>query len=386
MALHKNILEIIQVQNSCKGVMQELYNFDTRPNDTLRQSYKNAKIDEAIRLDILEYDSYDDVLSLSADTYEYYKTRLGHNNETTIHTIDDKLHKLTIELNYYNTRLASYETPEKEIRSITKLLNQIPSLLRYNFYTISSNSIFAFKNEPNFEIKMEKLTISKGEIEQLIEASQKIYSFLQENHAIFKSMKHQRINFLILKIKKSMVELEISFRLLYEEIKNFINKSIKDGAFIKKLQRLRELKAQNLLLQKTDIEEKIAHQKAISTPIRDKKIHPDDRIFDYIDTIESIITQRKIKLQDTKAQTPLSYDITKEESIQKVLYNYPKLHKAFLAQEDDLATFLSKSIEDSSKILGIFIRLLKNYFRAYEVDDSVFIVIDERKYVQVRKK
>lgn len=384
MALNKNIIDIIQVQNSCRGVIQELYNYETRPNDAMRESYKNAKIDDAIRLDIIEYDSFDDELSLASDTEEYYKTRLGQNSETTISSIDDKLSKLKTELSYYNKRVSSQESTDKEIRSISKILNKIPTLLRYNLYAISSNSIFAFKNEANYEIKMDKLEISKTEIKQLVEASSSVDKFLKEQQNFFKAMNNHRINSLILKINRNTLELEYSFRMLYEEIKKFINKSIKDGEFIKKLQRLRELKKQNLLFEKTDIQEKISQQKSIVTSVKDRKIHPDDRVFDYIDTIQEIITKRKIQLQDTKEQTELSYNIDEIIKIEKTLYNYPKLHEEFLSQDDDLATFLQKSSIDKSKLLGIFIRLLKNYFLKYEIDYENFVKIDERKYVIVK--
>ena len=384
MSLNKNITEIIKVQNSCRDVIQELYNYERRPNDVIRETYKNAKIDEAIRLDIIEYDSFDDELSLTSDTQEYYKTRLGQNSETTINSIDDKLAKLKTQLTYYNKRVNAQESTDKEIRFIYRILNQIPTLLRYNLYAISSNSIFAFKNEPNFEIKMDKLEISKKEIQQLVEALVSVDNFLKEQQNFFKSMNNHKINSLILKINRNSLELEYSFRMLYEDIKKFINKSIKDGIFIKKLQRLRELKQEGLLSEKTDIDERISKQKMVVTSLKDKKIHPDDRVFDYIDTIEKIIQQRKIQLQDTKEETELSYDIDEVVKIEKTLYNYTKLHKEFLNQDDDLATFLQKSSIDKFKLLGVFVRLLKNYFLNYEVDYDNFIEIDKRKYVIVK--
>ncbi|MEO1953713.1 MAG: hypothetical protein ABGW74_03310 [Campylobacterales bacterium] len=383
MALNKNIIDIIQTQNSCRDVIQELYTYETRPNDILRDTYKNAKIDDAIRLDIIEHDALEDELSLSSDTEEYYKTRLGQNDETTISSIDDKISKLKIQLNYYNKRVTAGEDAYKEVRAISKLLNQIPTILRYNLYTISSNSIFAFKNEPNFDIKMDKLELSKKEIQQLIQASISVDRFLKEQKNFFKSINNIRINHLILKINKNTLELEYSFRMLYEEIKKFINKSIKDGEFIKKLQKLRELKQQNQLFIKTDIQERVSKQKHIVSFVKERKIHPDDRVFEYIDTIQESIKKRQIELQDTKEETELSYDIDELEEIEKTLYNYPKLHKEFLAQDDDLATFLYKNGIDRAKLLGVFVRLLKHNFLEYEVGDD-FIEIDKRKYIIVK--
>jgi len=385
MALNRNIIDIIQVKNSCKHLIQELYNYEIRPNEAMRNSYKSAKIDDAIQLDIIEYDTIEDELSLSPDTEEYYKTRLGQNSDTSINSIDEKILKLKHELNYYNKRVTGKESIDKEIRSISKILNQLPGLLNHNLYAISSNSIFAFKNESNFEIKMDKLEISMTQIKQLIKASQNIDIFLQEQKIFFKSMNNRRINALILRIRKINFDLESSIRALYEDIKIFINKSIKDGEFIKKLQHLRELKTDNLLFLKTDIKEKFLSKKTLVELIKDKKIHPDDRLFEYIDTIEEIIKKRNIELQDTKEYKELTYNINEVVQIKKVLYNYPNLHKSFLAQNYDLATFLSKNSIVEPKLLGVFVRLLKNYFLKYEIDYENFVEIEKRRYVIVRR-
>jgi len=157
MTITKNITDIISIQNSCKDIVQELYTYESRANDVIRNNYKNAKIDDAIRFDIIEYDNYDDELALSSDTEDYYKTRLGQQDETNISFISDKLEKLKTLLQTYNIRKRNNENTDKNIKQIYKLLNQIPSLLRYNLQAISSNSIFAFKNEPNFDIKINEL-------------------------------------------------------------------------------------------------------------------------------------------------------------------------------------------------------------------------------------
>lgn len=251
----KNIIDIIDVQNSCKKVIQELYNHGSRPNDIIRATSKQAKIDKAIRLEIIEYDSFDDELSLSSDTEDYYKTRLGQNDETYIGLIGEKITKLNIQLNNYNIRVKNLESPDREIRNIYKILNQIPSLLRFNLHAISSSSIFAFKNEPNFDIKMSKLILCQNEINELIEASTTIDALLDEQYNFFKSMQNQKINSCVLKLRHHSASIENSFRRLYDDIKNFINQSIKDGEFIKKLQLLKQLKDENTLFDKSSIEQ-----------------------------------------------------------------------------------------------------------------------------------
>ena len=383
MAITKNIIEIINVQNSCKNIIQELYTYESRPNETIRSSNKYAKVDEAIRLEILEYDEFDDELSLSHDTQEYYKTRLGQSSETYIGLIGEKIQRLKTQLNNYNLRTKNLESTQKEIKNIYTLLNQIPSLLRYNLQTITSNSIFNFKSEPNFEIKMLNLKTCQDEILELIESSNSIDNFLKEEQNFFKSMDNKKIKSTIIKLKHNSSALEGSFTKLYDDIKNYINQSIKDGEFIKKLQLLKELKSEGKLFLNSNIEELSTQQTPIVTNVKEKRIHPDDRVHDYIETINRIIESRDIELKAKKDDSPISYDIEESVEIQKNLYNYQKLNREFLKQDKDLVTFLVQKEIETEKLLGVFIRLLKNFSSNYKIIDNKFTTIDNREFIKI---
>ena len=379
----KNIIKIIEVQNSCRKVIQELYNYESRPNEVIRAISRNAKIDEAIRLDIIEYDSFDDELSLSSDTEEYYKTRLGQNNETSIGLIGEKVSKLNRQLKNYDVRVKNLESPEKEIKAIYKILSSIPSLLRFNLHAISSSSIFAFKNEPNFEIKMSKLELCQNEISELIDSSKMVDALLDEQYNFLKSMQNRRISSCVLKLRHNSANIESSFSRLYEDIKNYINQSIKDGEFIKKLQILKQFKDENALGEKTDIEQLITTKNVIADDVKEKRIHPDDRIHDFIDTITKIIDSRELELKEIKEDKALLYDKAQKIEVQKKLYNYQKLNIEFLAQENDLVTFLRLNKIDKKRLLGVFIRLLKNYSHKYKIEKNSFISIGKRRYLEV---
>jgi len=385
MEINKNISDIIQVQHSCRNLLQELYDYDARPSDAIRERYKTSKIDDALYFNIIEYDEFNKLFSLSLDTEEYYKTRLGQNDETNIGFIDEKLSKLELQMHFYNTRVQNAEPVEKELQRIYKILSQIPSLLKYNLYAITSSSIFAFKSEPNFDIKMEKLEICESEIKQLIDASLRIDTFLKTNHQFFKSMKSAKINSIVLRLKKNSVELEKSFIKLFDDIKNFINQSIKDGVFIKKLQRLKELKDENRLLTETNIESLAKEKKVVCKTTKIKKIHPDDKILDYIDGIRAIIESRKIALNDTMKEERLEYDVDEVVEVERKLYNYQKLHSGFLAQDENLIAYLLSENIDKKRILGVFIRMLKNYSIHYDIDEEKFIQLNARKYIEVKR-
>lgn len=386
MTITKNITDIISIQNSCKDIIQELYTYESRANVLIRNSYKNAKIDDAIRFDIIEYDNYDDELTLSSDTEDYYKTRLGQQDETNISFISDKLEKLKTLLQTYNIRKRNNENTDKNIKQIYKLLNQIPSLLRYNLQAISSNSIFAFKNEPNFDIKMINLNICQDEITQLTDASSKVDLFIKEQKVFFKSINDKKMNSAILKLQKNSFNLESAFRRLFEDIKNFINQSIKDGEFIKKLKKLQELKIDGELYDKTNIEELVNIKQSISLSVKEKKLLRDDRLFDFIENIQDIISLRKLNIINTKKDAIIDYDIDKSTTLKRIIYNYPKLNKEFLAQDKNLITFLQSKDIEKIRLLGVFVRMIKNFTSNYNMENNDFIQIENRIYKIVLAK
>ena len=383
MTITKNIIDIITIQNSCKEIIQELYTYDSRSNETIRSNYKKAKIDDAIALDILEYDNYDDELTLSSDTKNYYRARLGQDDETNIGLVGDKLIKLKRVLQTYNIRTKNNEDVEKDLKTIYQILVQIAPLLNHNLQAISSNSLFAFKNEPNFDIKILNLNISKDEIAQLIEASKDVDDFLQTQHHFFKSMNDRKITSAILKLKHNSVKLESSFRTLFREIKNFINQTIKDGKFIQKIKKLKELKDDNTLFQKTNIEEHIKEITPLPKTVKEKRLHPDDKIHDYSEMMQKIIVKREIELKNIKISKEIDYDIQTTISVEKNLYDYPSLHKRFLAQEKDLISFLKINNIEDKRLLGVFVRMLKNYSSHYIIENDRFITIDNRIYAEV---
>ena len=386
MLINKNISDIIGIQNSCKELIQELYVYESRPNDLIRDSHKTSKLDEAIRFEIIEYDEFTQELSLSSDTLEYYEVRLGENTQTNIGLVGDKLSKLHKELGFYNKRVKNSEPVDKEIKVIYNLLTQIPSLLKHNLRAIATNSIFAFKSEPNFEIKMEKLKISKDEIAKLIEATYACDEFLKNQHNFFKAMDNYKINSVILRFKRESITLEKAFIKLFDDIKNFINQSIKDGELIKKLQKLKALKDEKKLMSSTNIEEISKKQKIISKSKKVKKIHPDDQILIYLDTIRKIIDFRELELEDSRVDSALKYDINEvSKPVERKLYNYQKLNESFLSQDEDLMSFLVNKNIDNQRLLGVFIRMLKNYSDKYEVDSKTYVKYNNREYVEVKR-
>lgn len=378
-----DITDIITVQNSCKEIIQELYTYDSRTDETIRTHYKQAKIDEAIHLEILEYDSYDDRLSLSSDTQNYYKARLGQNSETNIGQVAEKLQKLQRFLQIYNIRVKKNEEVEKDLKAIYQLLNQIVPLLNHNLQAISSNSIFSFKNEPNFDIKILNLNVSKEEIAQLIVASKSVDDFLQKEHHFFRSMNDRKITSVILKIKHNSVRLESSFGILFKEIKNFINQTLKDGEFIQKIKKLKELKDDNTLFDKTNIEEEIAKITPLPNTTKEKRLHPDDKMHDYTQMLQKIVKSRKIDIEVHKITKPIDYDIETTSTIKKRVYDYQKLHQKFLYQDSDLISFLQKQKIEDERLLGVFVRMLKNYSLNYVVDSDRFVSVGERVYAEV---
>ena len=123
----------------------------------------------------------------------------------------------------------------------------------------------------------------------------------------------------------------------------------------------------------------------ISKSVKVKKLHPDDQIYNYLGTLRKIISLREIALQDSRVDSDLKYDINEVSKVERKLYNYQKLNEAFLSQDEDLMTFLVNKNIDKNRLLGVFIRMLKNYSSKYAVESDKFVKYDNREYVEVKR-
>ena len=66
------------------------------------------------------------------------------------------------------------------------------------------------------------------------------------------------------------------------------------------------------------------------------------------------------------------------------MYNYPLLHKTFLAQDEvDLISFLHTQNIENRRILGVFVRMIKNYSKHYDIQENS-IMIENCNYLDVR--
>ena len=63
-------------------------------------------------------------------------------------------------------------------------------------------------------------------------------NFVKNQHHFFKAMHNDKINSVVLRFTRESINLQKAFIKLFDDIKNFINQSIKDGELIKKLQKL----------------------------------------------------------------------------------------------------------------------------------------------------
>jgi hypothetical protein len=146
------------------------------------------------------------------------------------------------------------------------------------------------------------------------------------------------------------------------------------------------LKNDGTLYIDTNIEECVKTKPHINQTIKEKRILRDDRVIDFIDEIQTIIKTRKIKIIDTKKDKEIDYDIDKKRVLKRILYNYLKLNHDFLLQDKDLITFLKLQNIEKAKLLGVFVRMIKNFSSKYNMDNDDFIKIENRIYKKVLAK
>merc|ERR1711879_594548 len=166
--------------------------------------------------------------------------------------IDDILEHLVFHISNVK-EIKDYEKTKNDIKKIRRYLKQIPVLILKNIIQLSHHIGLVYKTQEDFKSKINALEFHKTRVEKLINIKQKVEKilFLEEN--FFANSYDSEILQLQRDLKIKMHELSLSLISLQKEVIEYINRSIKKVSFWQKVIRLKELRDNFELKEKTDI-------------------------------------------------------------------------------------------------------------------------------------
>lgn len=352
----------------------------------------SSTIEALKELEIIDYDEFSGIISLEYQTENYFKfltNTLNSLNDVGIDEIEQKINSIKSNLRDIGIRNEDSKkqgngeisdfTTLKESRDIQKILRAFPSIIKKNFIVISEVGLYYYKTEQNIEVKIKRLEECKIQLNELSKALDKIQNFLNKEYSILsKILTNKRLlDFL----RQNIIDNRKTFIFTREEITTYLNKTLEDGEFLKKLSKLSLILRENQILHKTNIVNVVTSAKNITSKYKyQKKI--DFSLTNYAEELEKRIKAKKLNIEIVSEveKTPSSPINKNKNSIEKEIVNVEKLYHEYSKNyETNLIDFLYEKGLSVKKINYLFVVIVNKWFRNLIINKNK--VIQKDKYI-----
>ncbi len=365
--MDKNIKDILKSISSEKNrkLLQELYVYNEVTYNGFEYIQDGLNISDSVQKlkeqGVVDYDEYSGTLALEYQTDDYFKYLTDTSNDTNIEDIkrkqvfiNKKLEHIRQKKESAHVHLKTIENVKalKESKDIQKALRSIPSIINKNYIALNNNSLFAFKVEENLQIKINILEECKTQLKELATALDKIERFLKKLNKTFLEILPNPL--LLDKLRADIILYRKTILSARETTSYYLAKTLKDGDFIKKLNKISLLIKENQLAAKTNFYDVVDIAKCtIEKKNFSKKI--DIELGNYYETIDDRYTARVLKentkqvKKDEKVYTPVNKN--KPDRVLKMVKPsqlYEQFKKDILF--DNLIDFLYSKDLNSSNI------------------------------------
>jgi hypothetical protein len=359
----------------------------------------SSTIEALKELEIIDYDEFSGIISLEYQTENYFKfltNTLNSLNDVGIDEIEQKINSIKSNLRDIGIRNEDSKKQEnreisdfttlKESKDIQKTLRAFPSIIKKNFIIISEVGLYYYKTEQNIEVKIKRLEECRMQLNELSKALDKIQNFLNKEDAILSKILTNKklLDFL----RQNIIDNRKTFIFTREEITTYLNKTLEDGKFLKKLSKLSLILRENQILHKTNIVDVVTSSKNITSKYKyQKKI--DFALTNYIEELEKRIKAKKLNIEIvSEVQKLPSFPINKNKNgIEKEIVNVEKLYREYSKNyETNLIDFLYEKGLSVKKINYLFVVIVNKWFRNLTINKNKVVQKDNYIYPVVMNK
>lgn len=359
----------------------------------------SSTIEALKELEIIDYDEFSGIISLEYQTENYFKfltNTLNSLNDVGIDEIEQKINSIKSNLRDIGIRNEDSKkqgngeisdfTTLKESKDIQKTLRAFPSIIKKNFIVISEVGLYYYKTEQNIEVKIKRLEECKIQLNELSKALDKIQNFLNKEDSILsKILTNKRLlDFL----RQNIIDNRKTFIFTREEITTYLNKTLEDGEFLKKLSKLSLILRENQILHKTNIVDVVTSSKNVTSKYKyQKKI--DFTLTNYAEELEKRIKAKKLNIEVVSEveKIPSSPINKNKNDIEKEIVNVEKLYKEYSKNyEANLIDFLYGKGLSVKKINYLFVVIVNKWFRHLTINKNKVIQKDNYMYPVVMNK
>lgn len=344
----RNITELINRLYQEKRLIAEM--FQHRRSIDFTREDALALTDEA-RLSVLTgfgvLREEGNLLEIEDSYLQFFEEVLLANEEITGSAIADQLEVLKENIKFY---LMERDNPLRQIKYIKKVkrsLRSIAQLSARNLIDLKRNVNDTFKNEPNYNIKREKLEKYLKNIEEINRLINSTQELLDNENATFQYFApDEELTALIISVR---IELnEVSHAIIEQQsvIRDYLHRIDRQDRMIKKIRRLKMLKDQFLWKSATDLYERLDKKTDLFLdPLPPVGLRPSLSFLRQTDTGSEILADARKSIAKVihtvgKGPFPLTDDDLDVKPVMAQYVDIVRLAEDFFLSERDLFSFV----------------------------------------------
>lgn len=320
-----------------------------------------------------------DYLELDTQYLEFFENVLGVNEEINTSYINENIRSIRENIIYFlneKNEIRRYNY----LRFIKNTFKKIGLSTIRNVVDLRRNIDTTFKNEPNYRnkrTKLENLDRKRLDIKNLIEHTENLISDQEES--FFKSALDEELNFIIIQVKRDLIECSHNLIETEKQIIEFLNQIKYQSGVIEKLRKIKYLKDQFIIAVSTDIEE-VLDQRNLAV-FEKHPTYPVKLSTDFLSTDEALETIQRISARiKTKAEIkiPIAENISPDQlntHIQEeVMINLEEVKNNFMASGNNLFNFLINydflKVVSFAERVTLYCQLISQYENMLEITSN----------------
>lgn len=376
----QSIKELLNLLTRSKELLAEM--FEKRKSFAYKYDFALEFLDE----DVIEMLKTKGVLRQNGpylemdDQYmQFFEQVLEVNEEINISYINENIEQVRQHINYFlqetnENRKYSY------LKSIKSSLRKIGRITLRNIVDLNRNIENAFKSEPNYKIKIERLQNfdeKRRNIFTLIEQTELLIA--NDELTFFKSALDDELKYITTQLRIQLTEARHNLIETQKQIIEYLNQVKYQNSVVEKIKQIKYLKDQFELKAKTNFEQVLRSHNAVafeSKPIYHLKLSLDNLQTD--ESFQSILKVSKKQKTGKRAALPvadgISQDYLETQTEEEIFINLPAMKNGFSASGKNLYQFVMeynypREVPFEEKVT-VFCQLVSMYETEFEVSDD----------------
>lgn len=285
-----------------------------------------------------------DFLELEDVYVQFFEDVLDMNEEISVASVREYIDSLRENINYYLQETNEHRKFQYQ-GNVRKILRKIGLRTLKNVVDLKRNVDVAFKQEPNYKIKMARLTNLDDKRKGVKVLMQECEKMLDGEVVFFKMASDPEMQRTCMDVRNDFTEADHNLLEIEHQIIDYINQIEQQSALLKKIRKLKYLKDQLTWREDSNVERMLEDDNPVWMEKR-----PYNKVFLSLDMLrsneEAYAIIRKVagknnirRLSRTEAE-PIDAEFLTGETVDVTMVNTAEMWNAFKAQGNHLFAFI----------------------------------------------